>query len=81
MKYILIFLIAIVTISCNYQTQDKNTDNKESIIQNGNENTIPLILPSSLEKRRDELQTYLNNARINIRHFADVYSCIIQIGL
>ena len=64
MKYILIFLIAIVTVSCNNQKNNKTTNNKESLIQSGNENTVPLILPNTLENRRDELLTSLNNARI-----------------
>ncbi|HBS89048.1 MAG: hypothetical protein A2W91_06705 [Bacteroidetes bacterium GWF2_38_335] len=73
MKYIFILLIAIVAISCNYQKQKQNTDNKESIVQNDNVNAIPLILPSTLENRRDELQTYVNNAKINISNFSKKY--------
>lgn len=72
MKYI-ICLITIVAISCNHQEQGQNTDNKISTSQNGNENTIPLILPGSMENRRDELQTYVNNAIMNIRNFSGKY--------
>jgi hypothetical protein len=73
MKYILICLIAIGAFSCNHQKQGQNTDDEKSIVQNGSKNTIPIILPYSLENRRDELQTYVNNARINIRKFSGKY--------
>lgn len=42
-------------------------------MQNGSKNTIPLILPYSLEKRKDEFQTYVNNAITNIKNFSMKY--------
>lgn len=73
MKYILISLIAIIAISCNHQKQGQNTDNNKSILQNRDQISILLIVPNSLENRREELQSYVNAARKNIRNFSEKY--------
>jgi len=73
MKSILICLIAIGATSCNHQMQGQMIDNKKAILQNCNENTVPLILSGLFENRRGVLQTYVNNARINIRNFSEKY--------
>lgn len=69
MKQIITFFIVTLLSSCNFQKQNKHSENEESKTQS-NQLAIPIILASSLENRRPEFQDYVNSARRNIMKFA-----------
>jgi hypothetical protein len=66
MRRILIPFIIVMMVSCNFQSQEKT----KKLQTNNIEKTIPLILSLSLEQRRAEFQSYLDEALKNIRNFA-----------
>lgn len=72
MKYILICLIALISVSCNQSNQ--TVDNQKTTSQITDNNSIPLILSDSLENRRAEFQTYVDNAQKNIQLFSKKYA-------
>lgn len=69
MKQIFIYIILNITISCNYPKLSQNSESSE--LQINDTTSIRLILPGSLENRRQEFQGYVNAARINVRNFAE----------
>ncbi|MGD9487511.1 MAG: hypothetical protein AB7W47_05780 [Calditrichaceae bacterium] len=73
MRQIFIYLILAGTISCNNPKQDQNSESINSQLEINDTISIRLILPSSLENRRQEFLDYVNSARKNIRDFSEKY--------
>jgi len=69
MRRILIPLIIVMIVSCNFQSQDKENEKRSD--QNDQAKAKQLILSGSMEKRKSEFQTYLDGAVRNIRSFAE----------
>lgn len=69
MRRILIPLIIVMTVSCNFQSQHR--EYKKRSDQNDQYRAIPLVLPESMDKRRSEFQACLEGALKNIKNFAE----------
>ena len=71
MKRFLIIGIIPILLSCN---QTGKSEINEQKLTSEDSLTIPVILPNSLNERRTEFETYVNNAINNIKLFAHKYN-------
>jgi len=70
LKYILILSVITIVISCDQNNNKVTSNNAE--LQKSSQKRVLLILPVSLESRRNEFLLNINNALLNIDSFSEI---------